>query len=296
MLPQGLGLLSLFPLLLLMPLLVADDNRKRLSKAVSRLQSKQPSVAVCTYGQFVSCCYGWKNFNGVCQPQCKKSCRNGICIGPNKCSCYKGFQGKYCEADVNECGLLPRLCSHSCMNTQGSYRCYCQSGFQLNADGETCSKTSPCSNSRCQFGCQDQEEGGMRCVCPSGLRLALDNRTCEDIDECQHGADICPSSRSCRNTFGSYLCVCREGFVIGMLQGKMKCRDKDECLLGTHRCSRHGHCINTLGSYMCKCQEQFSGDGFTCQKQKINQSLSSSYYRYKLSKRKISTKDFSSES
>lgn len=41
--------------------------------------------------------------------------------------------------DVNECGFLVRPCSQRCMNTHGSYRCYCEPGYTLAADGYTCS-------------------------------------------------------------------------------------------------------------------------------------------------------------
>lgn len=50
-------------------------------------------------------------------------------------------------SDLNECGLKPRPCKHRCMNTYGSYKCYCLNGYMLMPDG-TCSSTAslaPCS-------------------------------------------------------------------------------------------------------------------------------------------------------
>lgn len=41
--------------------------------------------------------------------------------------------------DVNECGFPGRPCSQRCVNTHGSYRCYCEAGYALGADGYTCS-------------------------------------------------------------------------------------------------------------------------------------------------------------
>ncbi len=35
------------------------------------------------------------------------------------------------SADLNECGLKPRPCKHRCMNTYGSYKCYCLNGYML---------------------------------------------------------------------------------------------------------------------------------------------------------------------
>uniref|UniRef100_A0A3B4G0P5 Si:ch211-194g2.4 n=1 Tax=Pundamilia nyererei TaxID=303518 RepID=A0A3B4G0P5_9CICH len=140
---------------------------------------------LCSYGQTTSCCFGWKNVNSI----------------------------------VNECGLPERPCSQRCMNTHGSYRCYCEPGYTLSADGYTCTEAA-CSSLHCQFGCQMERGGAPRCLCPPGLHLAADNKTCE-VNECQQ--DVCPPRRTCKNTFGSFVCVCKDGFVMGALEGSVKC-------------------------------------------------------------------------
>uniref|UniRef100_A0A3B4ZC41 Si:ch211-194g2.4 n=1 Tax=Stegastes partitus TaxID=144197 RepID=A0A3B4ZC41_9TELE len=165
------------------------------------------------------CCLGWRDVNGICQ-LCKKSCVNGKCVRPDKCLCSTGYKGPQCD-QVNECGLLKRPCSQRCMNTYGSYRCYCEPGYTLGADGYTCIEAA-CFSLRCQFGCQMERGGEVRCLCPPGLHLAADNKTCE-VDECQQDAGVCPPQRTCKNTFGSFVCVCRDGFVLGTLQGSVKC-------------------------------------------------------------------------
>ncbi|XP_052320736.1 nephronectin isoform X4 [Oncorhynchus keta] len=230
---------------------------------------------------------------GVCQPVCNKPCRNGVCVGPDKCSCSVGYKGQQCDQDVNECGLPERPCSNSCMNTQGSYRCYCDPGYNLMTDGSTCTKEPECSSSRCHFACQIDRGGEVRCLCAPGLHLAANNRTCEgglprqhhDVDECRWASDVCDPRRTCKNTFGSFVCACREGFVLGTLQDSVQCRDKDECLDSTHLCSRHSQCFNTSGSYTCQCLEDYSGDGHTCWPRRASQSKTSMYLQYKLSKR-----------
>ena len=35
---------------------------------------------------------------------------------------------------------------------------------------------------------------------------------CADIDECARGTDNCDPNADCRNTQGSFQCVCREGY------------------------------------------------------------------------------------
>ncbi|KAJ8000692.1 hypothetical protein DPEC_G00183000 [Dallia pectoralis] len=106
-----------------------------------------------------------------------------------------------------------------------------------------------------------------------------------DVDECGGGSDVCPPQETCRNTFGSFVCVCEEGFVLATLRDTVLCRDKDECLDSTHLCSRHAECVNTAGSYTCCCRGNYSGDGHICQPRVAPRSRASMYYRYKLSKR-----------
>ncbi|XP_041699073.1 nephronectin isoform X1 [Coregonus clupeaformis] len=271
-----------------------QPDRNRTVRDVSgRLGGPSGSVGLCTFGPSTACCLGWRNVNGVCQPVCKKPCRNGVCVAPDKCSCSVGYKGQQCDQDVNECGLPERPCSNSCMNTQGSYRCYCDPGYTLMTDGSTCTKDPECSSARCQFGCQIDRVGEERCLCAPGLHLAADNRTCEgglprqphDVDECRRASDVCPPRRTCKNTFGSFVCACREGFVLGTLQDSVQCRDKDECLDSTHLCSRHSQCFNTAGSYTCQCLEDYSGDGHTCWPRRASHTKTSMYYQYKLSKR-----------
>ncbi|CAJ1052477.1 Nephronectin Preosteoblast EGF-like repeat protein with MAM domain [Xyrichtys novacula] len=142
-----------------------------------------------------------------------------------------------------------------------------------------------CFSLRCQFGCQMERGGEVRCLCPPGLHLAADNKTCEDVNECLEDAEVCPPRQTCKNTFGSFLCVCQDGFVFGTIQGLLQCRDKDECLTGSHRCSRHAQCVNTDGSYTCQCLEDYFGNGHTCWPKRAPQSKAVMYYNYKLSKR-----------
>ncbi|XP_075214157.1 epidermal growth factor-like protein 8 [Lycorma delicatula] len=42
-----------------------------------------------------------------------------------------------CNKDVNECAEKSP-CDHSCINTFGSYRCTCRTGYVLQSDGHTC--------------------------------------------------------------------------------------------------------------------------------------------------------------
>nr|XP_012634463.1 nephronectin isoform X2 [Microcebus murinus] len=239
------------------------------------------SIGLCRYGGRFDCCWGWaRQAWGRCQPFyvlkqriarircqpkaiCHPPCKHGECIGPNKCKCHPGYVGKTCSQDLNECGLQPRPCEHRCMNTHGSYKCYCLSGYMLLPDG-SCSGALTCSMANCQYGC-DVIKGQTRCQCPSpGLQLAPDGRTCVDVDECAAGRAPCPRSRQCANTFGSYVCKCPAGFDLLYVGGKYQCRDADECSLGRHQCSAFARCHNVPGSYTCRCRDGYRGDGLRC--------------------------------
>ncbi|XP_025005798.2 nephronectin isoform X3 [Gallus gallus] len=258
------------------------------------------SAGLCRYGSRIDCCWGWARLAWrQCQPICQPGCKHGECIGPNKCKCHPGYTGKTCNQDeqlyssrpgqnseahlfrplehhsrntpsrdLNECGLKPRPCKHRCMNTYGSYKCYCLNGYMLLPDG-TCSSTArlgalSCSMANCQYGC-DVLKGEVRCRCPSpGLQLGPDGRTCIDIDECATGRVICPRFRHCVNTFGSYMCRCHKGFDLMYIGGKYQCHDIDECSLGQHQCGSFSRCYNTPGSYKCKCKEGYRDNGTNC--------------------------------
>ncbi|XP_058150543.1 nephronectin isoform X8 [Dasypus novemcinctus] len=222
------------------------------------------SIGLCRYGGRIDCCWGWARQSwGQCQPVCQPRCKYGECVGPNKCKCHPGYAGKTCNQDLNECGLKPRPCKHRCMNTHGSYKCYCLSGYMLMPDG-SCSSALTCSMANCQYGCA-VVKGQIQCQCPSpGLQLAPDGRTCVDIDECATGRASCPRFRQCVNTFGSYICKCHKGFDLMYIGGKYQCHDIDECSLGKHQCSSFARCYNVYGSYKCKCKEGYQGDGLSC--------------------------------
>ncbi|XP_041842132.1 nephronectin-like isoform X2 [Melanotaenia boesemani] len=185
------------------------------------------SDGLCRHGNSVECCWGWRQIDwGQCQPHCQQGCKHGECVGPDRCKCHPGYTGKACNQDVNECGVKPRPCKHRCMNTPGSFKCYCLDGFVLQPDG-SCRNARTCYHANCQYGCE-VVKGEVQCTCPSpGLRLGPDRRSCVDIDECVSGGGVCPRRRKCVNTFGSFICKCHLGFRLMYINGRYTCIDKD---------------------------------------------------------------------
>ncbi|EHH59285.1 hypothetical protein EGM_09357, partial [Macaca fascicularis] len=82
-----------------------------------------------------------------------------------------------------------------------------------------------------------------------------------DINECVPPSKVsCGKSSDCRNTEGSYDCVCNPGYelVSGAKTFKNEsenmCQDVDECSSGLHQCDNSTVCFNTVGSYTCRCR------------------------------------------
>uniref|UniRef100_A0A3Q3WYU5 Nephronectin a n=1 Tax=Mola mola TaxID=94237 RepID=A0A3Q3WYU5_MOLML len=181
------------------------------------------SPGLCRYGNNLECCWGRRPMDrGRCQAHCQQGCKHGECVGPDRCKCHPGYTGKACNQDVNECGAKPRACKHRCMNTPGSYKCYCLDGYAAQPDG-SCRNARTCYHANCQYGCEVMK-GAVRCTCPSpGLRLGPDRRACVDIDECAAGGGVCPRRRKCVNTFGSFMCKCHLGFKLTYINGRYTC-------------------------------------------------------------------------
>lgn len=94
---------------------------------------------------YPDCCPGWQRFRShhCNQAVCVQPCQNGgTCHRPNQCSCPAGWKGRQCQADVDEC-VEGQLCAQQCVNTAGSYRCVCDEGYTINADGRTCKRLPP---------------------------------------------------------------------------------------------------------------------------------------------------------
>lgn len=184
--------------------------------------------------------------------------------------------------DMDECQIYEgSICHHSCINTPGSFRCECFSGYVLQEDGFTCVQETtdeenilkefdqggvtapllppptqpsvslnPCEGSSiCEQQCTPVE-GRPQCSCFLGFSLRADGRSCNDIDEClsAHG---CQLNERCVNTRGSYVCerliTCPPGYQIS----NDICEDIDECMMGSHNCGDGLVCLNTEGSFRC---------------------------------------------
>ena len=144
-----------------------------------------------------------------------------------------------------------------CSNTDGSYQCYCQSGYILvgsviEGDPSTvCEDVNECEptelNNRSLNASCENIDGGYHCACNtvySGTGF-----TCFDDDECDLGTHNCDNNGRCSNIEGSSSCSCNLGYVGA---GDI-CDDVNECLQSP--CDTNSTCNNTIGSYICTTQD-----------------------------------------
>ncbi|XP_064502494.1 growth arrest-specific protein 6 isoform X2 [Pseudopipra pipra] len=100
------------------------------------------------------------------------------------CECKRGWQGKTCEKDIDECRTQNGGCSQVCLNKLGSYRCSCNSGYTLK-DSKICEDIDECEEKLCEQTCVNSP-GSYTCHCDGrgGVKLSQDMNTCENIIPC----------------------------------------------------------------------------------------------------------------
>ncbi|XP_030391158.1 hemicentin-2 isoform X2 [Gopherus evgoodei] len=207
------------------------------------------------------------------------TCRyNQICentVGGHRCTCPRGYRtqgtGRPC-LDINECQRVPPPCAFQCRNLQGSYKCLCPPGETLLGDGKSCTGPEKAGGNVMRVSNRGtrlqwlrpsgRSPGGgyytwfsfgqsgnalspsSQPQCPSGFTRR--NGLCTDLDECQVW-NLC--QHECRNTEGSYQCLCPAGYRL--LPNGKTCRDIDECAEGRIQCSSNQLCFNTRGGSQC---------------------------------------------
>ncbi|XP_033105528.1 hemicentin-1-like isoform X2 [Anneissia japonica] len=105
-----------------------------------------------------------------------------------KCVCKEGYREEVYSGiciDVDECITDGHRCATDdlCINTVGSYKCYCPSGYSLNSDGLSCDDINECENYNCGIDktCFNML-GSFRCIdtpCPAGYVRTTSGCICQ---------------------------------------------------------------------------------------------------------------------
>jgi len=122
--------------------------------------------------------------NAAWESICK--CLNaGVCVvGIDYCYCRRGFKGKRCEINIDDCHHQPCLNGGTCNDLVETYTCKCPAGFTgLNCEFRD-SGRDPCRPNPCQNNgdCQSDGDNFMcKCTCGyAGNKCELQTKSVED--------------------------------------------------------------------------------------------------------------------
>ena len=172
---------------------------------------------------------------------CDTTCDDGYRVDAN-CKCD----------DIDECEEFD-YCDHVCENTDGSYECFCDPGYELNEDEETCDPLEECPECGENASC---DETNFTCRCDEGFEG--DGETCTNTDDCANSP--CQNGATCVDGVNTFSCDCTGTGYSGTLCDQ----DIDECASSEpDPCVAGATCTNTPGDYACECAGGKVGDGRT---------------------------------
>ncbi|KAI6655786.1 Fibrillin-2-like [Oopsacas minuta] len=142
--------------------------------------------------------------------------------------CVPDITAKNCSEVIDNC--IPDPCVNGlCMDGNAIYICECTSSFQ-----------DHCIGNRPAFA-----EG-------------IEPGPCFDNDECL--GFPCHVDTICTNAYGSYTCVCKQGFM----GDGFACTDINECSFYYPACGQYpAVCMNIVGGFNCVCPTGYSSNNLT---------------------------------
>lgn len=200
-----------------------------------------------------------------------ETCDDGNVVDGDGCSAICRIEEGYecsgagvgsCE-DINECTTMTDNCPEgtTCDNLPGSFTCLCDPGFTWDGmkcvegcgDGdlvapEACDDANTTANDGCGPNCL--QESGYFC-------MGEGPGSCVDIDECATMMDTCLDTEDCKNTQGSFECLCKTtvskecgGVCIDISSDVFNCGDCDAVCLPNQGCFS-GQCCTAPNNAAC---------------------------------------------
>lgn len=185
------------------------------------------------------------------------TCLDGV--AEYTCDCLDGYNGTYCELDIDDCGPETNPCfingTVSCSDLGANLvQCECKTEFY----GDYCETEYFCTHDAalCQNGGDCVEDS---CECLNGTS----GMYCEvNADDCTE--DSCMNGGTCVDGIASFHCTCLSGFT-GALCETDESDESDEsdvnyCLPDPCVEMNNATCVNGNDSYTCLCSPGFTGE------------------------------------
>eukprot|EP01047_Picozoa_sp_COSAG01_P006930 COSAG01_NODE_256_length_20138_cov_24.233694_6_plen_725_part_00 len=145
------------------------------------------------------------------------------------CMCNAGYDGEYCDVNIDDCASQPCLHGATCVDGVNSYTCSCAAGYA----GLSCDvNIDDCASHPCLHGatCVDGVNS-YTCSCAAGYA----GLSCDvNIDDC--ASHPCLHGATCIDGVNSYTCACATGSGTNYYGST---------------CSGQGTCDTRMGACMC---------------------------------------------
>uniref|UniRef100_A0A671W9G0 Hemicentin 1 n=1 Tax=Sparus aurata TaxID=8175 RepID=A0A671W9G0_SPAAU len=127
------------------------------------------------------------------------------CAGLERLPSYESYSYGYRSSQSSSERSYHRSRRDTSINSSQQGFLACQQGFE--SRGGPCFDINECEvRDACQHECMNTP-GSHRCLCPTGYRLMTNGKTCQDVDECLEQNIQCGANRMCFNMRGSYQCI-----------------------------------------------------------------------------------------